>query len=53
MEIVYDESALESYLSLHLTEIGRVDRTEHLILVDRFLDDAVELDVDALFDGEG
>jgi carbamoyl-phosphate synthase large subunit len=52
MEIVYDETALESYLNRHLAEIGRVDRTEHPILVDRFLDDAVELDVDALFDGE-
>ena len=52
MEIVYDEASLESYLSRHLAEIGRLDRTEHPILVDRFLDDAVELDVDALFDGE-
>jgi carbamoyl-phosphate synthase large subunit len=51
MEIVYDESALESYLTRHLAEIGKVDRTEHPILVDRFLDDAVELDVDALYDG--
>jgi carbamoyl-phosphate synthase large subunit len=52
MEIVYDEGALESYLTRHLAEIGKVDRTEHPILVDRFLDDAVELDVDALYDGE-
>ena len=52
MEIVYDESALQSYLVRHLAEIGAVDRTEHPILVDRFLDDAVEIDVDALYDGE-
>ena len=52
MEIVYDEDALESYLTRHLAEIGGSDRTEHPILVDRFLDDAVELDVDALYDGE-
>jgi carbamoyl-phosphate synthase large subunit len=52
MEIVYDETALESYLDRHLAEIGGSDRTEHPILVDRFLDDAVELDVDALYDGE-
>jgi carbamoyl-phosphate synthase large subunit len=52
MEIVYDETALEDYLVRHLAEIGQVDRTEHPILVDRFLDDAVELDVDALYDGE-
>jgi carbamoyl-phosphate synthase large subunit len=53
MEIVYDEASLESYLARHLVEIGAAaDRTEHPILVDRFLDDAVELDVDALYDGE-
>ena len=52
MEIVYDEGALEAYLVRHLAEIGLVGRTEHPILVDRFLDDAVELDVDALYDGE-
>ncbi len=52
MEIVYDVTALESYLTRHLADIGAVDRTEHPILVDRFLDDAVELDVDALYDGE-
>ena len=52
MEIVYDEGALESYLVRHLAEIGLVGRTKHPILVDRFLDDAVELDVDALYDGE-
>jgi carbamoyl-phosphate synthase large subunit len=52
MEIVYDEGALEAYLVRHLADIGRLDRTEHPILVDRFLDDAVELDVDALYDGE-
>ncbi len=52
MEIVYDETALASYLTRHLADIGAVDRTEHPILVDRFLDDAVELDVDALYDAE-
>ena len=52
MEIVYDEAALQAYLVRHLAEIGAVDRTRHPILVDRFLDDAVELDVDALYDGE-
>jgi carbamoyl-phosphate synthase large subunit len=51
MEIVYDEAALEAYLTRHLAETGAVDRTTHPVLVDRFLDDAVELDVDALYDG--
>ena len=46
MEIVYGEEMLESY-------IGRATEAspEHPVLVDRFLDDAVEIDVDALFDG--
>ena len=47
MEIVYDDQALESYIS-RATEIS----PDHPVLVDRFLDHAVELDVDALFDGE-
>ncbi|HEX6756647.1 MAG TPA: carbamoyl-phosphate synthase large subunit [Mycobacteriales bacterium] len=46
MEIVYDESALESYLAKHVS-----GESTHPVLVDRFLDDAVEIDVDALFDG--
>jgi carbamoyl-phosphate synthase large subunit len=47
MEIVYDDTMLESY-------IGRATQAspEHPVLVDRFLDDAIEIDVDALFDGE-
>ncbi|HLR94256.1 MAG TPA: carbamoyl-phosphate synthase large subunit [Jiangellaceae bacterium] len=46
MEIVYDEAAMADY-------IGRVTQVspEHPVLVDRFLDDAVEIDVDAVFDG--
>ncbi|MCP4743657.1 MAG: carbamoyl-phosphate synthase large subunit [Actinomycetales bacterium] len=46
MEIVYDDAMLESYLQ-RSTEVTR----EHPVLVDRFLDDALEIDVDALFDG--
>ncbi|MDO8310238.1 MAG: carbamoyl-phosphate synthase large subunit [Actinomycetota bacterium] len=46
MEIVYDDAMLADYLE-RSTEIA----TEHPVLVDRFLDDAVEIDVDALFDG--
>jgi carbamoyl-phosphate synthase large subunit len=47
MEIVYDDDALRDY-------IGRATQAspEHPVLVDKFLDDAVEIDVDALFDGE-
>ncbi len=47
MEIVYDDIALESYIA-RATAIS----PEHPVLVDRFLDDAVEIDVDALYDGE-
>ncbi len=46
MEIVYDEASLADYIG-RATEIS----TEHPVLVDRFLDDAVEIDVDALYDG--
>ncbi len=47
MEIVYDEGALETYLEkATLIEPGRP------VLVDRFLDDALEIDVDALYDGK-
>jgi carbamoyl-phosphate synthase large subunit len=47
MEIVYDEDALSSYIE-RATEIT----DDHPVLVDRFLDDAIEIDVDALYDGE-
>src|SRR4051812_46846594 len=47
MEIVYDDAALEGYIE-RATEIS----PEHPVLVDRFIDDAVEIDVDALYDGE-
>src|SRR5579875_468126 len=46
MEIVYDDAALEAF-------VGRATQAspEHPVLIDSFLDDAVEIDVDALFDG--
>ncbi|RAP52808.1 MAG: carbamoyl phosphate synthase large subunit, partial [Methanosphaera sp. rholeuAM130] len=47
MEIVYDDNELEEYMK----EAVRVSR-EHPILVDKFLEDSIELDVDALCDGE-
>ncbi len=47
MEIVYDDAALRGYIQ-RATEIS----PEHPVLVDKFLDDAVEIDVDALYDGE-
>ncbi|MDI3484625.1 MAG: carbamoyl-phosphate synthase large subunit [Methanobacteriaceae archaeon] len=47
MEIVYDEKELEEYME----EAVRVS-PKHPILVDKFLEDAIEVDVDALCDGE-
>ena len=47
MEIVYDAAALDRYIA-GATEVS--DGAP--VLVDRFLDDAVEIDVDALYDGE-
>ena len=46
MEIVYDDGALRGYIE-RATEISPA----HPVLVDRFLDDAIEVDVDALYDG--
>ncbi len=46
MEIVYDEASLRGYIE-RATEISPA----HPVLVDRFIDDAVEIDVDALYDG--
>ncbi|MEU0001171.1 carbamoyl-phosphate synthase large subunit, partial [Streptomyces microflavus] len=46
MEIVYDETRLASYIA-ESTEISPT----RPVLVDRFLDDAIEIDVDALYDG--
>jgi carbamoyl-phosphate synthase large subunit len=59
MEIVYDDAALALALarirgtdpSTDPTEAAGGHRWAHPILVDRFLDDAVEIDVDALYDG--
>jgi carbamoyl-phosphate synthase large subunit len=46
MEIVYDDQTLAAYVQ-RATEAGG----DHPVLIDRFLDDAIEVDVDALYDG--
>ncbi|MFJ6660434.1 carbamoyl-phosphate synthase large subunit [Streptomyces sp. NPDC091377] len=46
MEIVYEETRLAAYIA-ESTEIS----PSRPVLVDRFLDDAIEIDVDALYDG--
>lgn len=47
MEIVYDDDELREYMK----EAVRIS-PEHPILVDKFLEDAIEIDVDALSDGK-
>ena len=47
MEIVYDDETLIGYVD----RAPRSASPEHPVLVDRFLDDAIEIDVDALYDG--
>ena len=47
MEIVYDD---ECTVSGYIAPPAAIS-PEHPALVDRFIDDAVEIDVDALFDG--
>jgi carbamoyl-phosphate synthase large subunit len=49
MEIVYEAEGMSGYF-------GRIEGqaivgVEHPLLVDRFLDDAIEIDIDALYDG--
>jgi carbamoyl-phosphate synthase large subunit len=50
MEIVYDSKALEGYFDRIADQA--IVGPEHPLLVDRFLDDAIEIDIDALYDGE-
>ena len=47
MEIVYDETMLEKFIA----EAARVSG-EHPVLIDKFLEDALEVDVDLIGDGQ-
>jgi carbamoyl-phosphate synthase large subunit len=47
MQIVYDEATLDNYMTFAVEA-----SPEHPVLIDSFLEDAVEIDVDALADGE-
>ena len=47
MEIVYDEPSLDRYMAVAVEA-----SPEHPILIDKFLEDAIEVDVDAVSDGE-
>jgi carbamoyl-phosphate synthase large subunit len=47
MKIVYDRSELENF-----TRLAIIASPEHPVLIDNFLEDAVEVDVDAISDGK-
>ena len=47
MEIVYDEESLRGFI-----ERATAITPNHPVLIDKFLDDAIEIDVDALYDGD-
>ncbi|PIV56813.1 carbamoyl phosphate synthase large subunit [Candidatus Desantisbacteria bacterium CG_4_10_14_0_8_um_filter_48_22] len=47
MRVVYDESSLEEFMAIAVEA-----SPEHPILVDKFLEDAIEIDVDAVADGD-
>ena len=49
MEIVYDENSLAGYFDRIADQA--IVGPKHPLLVDRFLDDAIEIDIDALYDG--
>ncbi|SDS66805.1 carbamoyl-phosphate synthase large subunit [Microterricola viridarii] len=49
MEIIYDSASFADYFARIEGQV--VVGPSHPLLVDRFLDDAIEIDVDALYDG--
>ncbi len=57
MTICYTEDQLEAYLQTEATALGLDGEPDaqgrrQVLLIDRFLEDAIEIDVDALCDGE-
>ena len=57
MEIVYDEATLRAYVGRAIGARASKDSAasgaeDNPVLIDRFLDDAIEIDVDGLFDGQ-
>ena len=49
MEIVYESEGMDDYF--RRIEDQAIVGPDHPLLVDRFLDDAIEIDIDALYDG--
>ncbi|MBJ7354527.1 MAG: carbamoyl-phosphate synthase large subunit [Thermoleophilaceae bacterium] len=57
MMICYDRQQLEDYLAVEAVSLGldvaaEAGERDQVLLIDRFLEDAIEIDVDALCDGE-
>ncbi|MBI2692010.1 MAG: carbamoyl-phosphate synthase large subunit [Solirubrobacterales bacterium] len=57
MMICYSREQLEDYLAVEAVSLGLDDDAvegvrDQILLIDRFLEDAIEIDVDALCDGE-
>ena len=52
MEIVYSREQLRDYFARRRSEGGGTSGRSAPLLIDRFLDAATEIDVDALYDGE-
>jgi carbamoyl-phosphate synthase large subunit len=52
MEIVYDEATLRAYVGRATDASAANGQADNPVLIDRFLDDAIEIDVDGLYDGQ-
>ena len=53
MEIVYDDAMVRDYMALYAEQMGGHDaQRPRPILVDKFLEEAIEIDVDLIGDGE-
>ena len=53
MEIVYDDAMVRDYMALYAEQMGGHDAGRpRPILVDKFLEEAIEIDVDLIGDGE-
>src|SRR6202012_4409482 len=51
MEIVYDEATLRGYVERATAAQGAAGAADNPVLIDPFPDDAIEIDVDGLYDG--
>jgi carbamoyl-phosphate synthase large subunit len=52
MEVIYDEQSLKEYLTELFENPVLTKDVSNVVIIDRFLEDAIELDVDAVCDGE-